>query len=576
MKRKTTLSFKMTLVFGLSIAVAASSFNILWFSNTKRNIEDQAVLNISNNSLYSARNLEMLIDNLKSFSFSVVSNPSIISELNQIDNKDYEDDFEGVNKIEKLITPMLFSQKSVSAIHIMGKNGTMYQGCKTFFYSDYYKDTIRKELQRYIDDREETKLYFLDNKNTENKIPSTISLIRTIRDPESGKTLGYTKVDIEYKLIHDLLSGVFKNPDDFYVVTQSDKEFFSSEHKEEVDLSGQGTKKMMFSGTEYVKCVSELDASDLKLIYFINNKEQAIRISNLITYNLFILAMLIFISFLFSYIISKIITKNIRIIREAMFRVADGDLDVNVDIKTDDEMKILGNSFNNMVLCLKELYERVFVLEVETKAASFRALQAQINPHFFFNTMECISFFAVSNENKKILDIIDALTKNFRYALGSSKTALLHQEIEHTKAYVTILSMRYPDKINLKLDIDESLHHIELPKLTIQPLVENSILHGILKKREAKNIIIKVKSLEQSKILISVYDDGCGIHSERLEDINKKINTVTEEVDEHIGLYNTVSRLKLLFSGKVNFNISSVENEFTEVNIIIRYSMEAG
>ena len=570
LKNKVTLRFKLTLVFGLGIAIFANSFNLLLFYNNKNAIERDTITSIQSNAFYSAKNFELLIDNLQNFSYMVASNPGIITELGQIESGSYNNNLDGINKIEKMLSLMLFAQKNIVSVYIQDIKGNTYSVHKNFLYTNYYIDVAGKQLLEYKNMGSETKLYYF--KNEKEKISDTLTFMRTIKNPDDGQIIGYVKVDTDYKLIDDLLTGVFRTENDFYLVTQNDVGFISSDNGADIELNAEPLGKIKYKNQDFIQSVNMLEYPDLKLIYVISLKEQSNRIRNLVWVNGIILLFIFVFSFLFSFITAKVMTKNIRVLREAMFRVAEGELDVNVNIKSDDEFKILGNSFNNMVMCLKGLYDRIFKLEIETKEASYRALQAQINPHFFFNTMECINYFAQSSENDKIVDTVKALTKNFRYALEGNKTVTLYDEIEHTRAYLKIISMRYADKITLDIDIDDTLYGMELPKLCIQPIVENSVLHGILKKRNAGNINITAKN-EANKAVISIFDDGIGISEEKLCEINKRLNQDNNELKTHIGLINTANRIKLFFP-RSDFIIESQENEYTAVKIVIRKKYE--
>ena len=173
------------------------------------------------------------------------------------------------------------------------------------------------------------------------------------------------------------------------------------------------------------------------------------------------------------------------------------------------------------------------------KEAELRALQTQINPHFLFNALHTISSFVRINPDKARETIIN-LSTYLRYNLeNASKHLPLRNELEQVEAYINIEKARFGDKIEVEFNIPEEIKNIELPTLIIQPLVENSIKHGILKKREGGKITIYGKA-EKNGAILTIEDNGVGIDKNIIDDIDNKI-------DKSIGLKNVHNRLKLLY-----------------------------
>ena len=173
------------------------------------------------------------------------------------------------------------------------------------------------------------------------------------------------------------------------------------------------------------------------------------------------------------------------------------------------------------------------------KEAELKALQTQINPHFLFNALHTTSFFVRKDPNKAREIIID-LSTYLRYNLENScKLVPLEMELEQVKAYFNIEKARFGDKISLNIDVDENIKNMSIPSLIIQPLVENSIKHGLLKKREGGFVNIIAKK-ENKGCLITIEDNGVGIDQ-------KIIDNLDDRIDKNIGLKNVHNRIKLIY-----------------------------
>lgn len=200
--------------------------------------------------------------------------------------------------------------------------------------------------------------------------------------------------------------------------------------------------------------------------------------------------------------------------------------------------KYLAEGLSLLISTLIEI-SRIENFKSMAKEAELRALQTQINPHFLFNALHTISSFVRIDQNKA-RDIIMDLSTYLRYNLEHSATLVpLYMELNQVNAYVNIEKARFGDKINMEIDIPNSMLEMKLPNLTIQPLVENSIKHGILKSRNGGKIIIKGKVLKNG-CKISIIDNGIGIDKNIIENIDSKIS-------KNIGLKNVHNRLKLLY-----------------------------
>ena len=303
------------------------------------------------------------------------------------------------------------------------------------------------------------------------------------------------------------------------------------------------------------------------LCTMIENSKIHAQTNSIINLVLFLGSSLLTIAILLAIIVSGSIVRPIHRLKENMIEVSKGNLNSYYHIENKDEISILGRVFNNMLDDLKNLINEVYRVEHQRRSAELRALQSQINPHFLYNTLDTIQWKSLDYNAYEVADMINALSKFFRISLSDGKEFItIADEIEHVRNYLKIQEVRYKDKMEYIINLDNSIEQYLVPKMIIQPLVENSIYHGLKPKRKKGNIEINIK-LIRSYIHIEVIDNGVGINKERLKTIQENLKNSYES--EHYGLYNVNERLKLSFKDKYTISITSKENIGTKVSILI-------
>ncbi|OQY33747.1 MAG: hypothetical protein B6241_06750 [Spirochaetaceae bacterium 4572_59] len=258
----------------------------------------------------------------------------------------------------------------------------------------------------------------------------------------------------------------------------------------------------------------------------------------------------LFISFIFASRVSKGISDPINSLVETMKKTEQGNLSFRIDNHQNNEFGILSRTYNNLLDHIQLLMSKVENDQVLIKQAELKALQAQINPHFLYNTFDSISWLIRKDKKESALNLMTALTRMFRLGLNNGKDIIsLKEEINHVKNYLIIQKIRYNNKFDYFIDVDESLSDCRVIKLILQPLVENAIYHGIKEKREKGTISIHVRE-ESGFLLLSVEDSGPGIDSSTLKNIYDTFNGVNIEEYDSYGLKNINDRIKL-FAGEI-------------------------
>ncbi|NMA64653.1 MAG: histidine kinase, partial [Clostridiaceae bacterium] len=205
------------------------------------------------------------------------------------------------------------------------------------------------------------------------------------------------------------------------------------------------------------------------------------------------------------------------------------------------------------------------------KTLELVALQSQLNPHFLFNTMETLYWKAIAftNSPNEVTQIVENLSDILRYVLDSDEeTVLLSEEVQITKSYLNIHLIRYQNSFDVIWDYPLALQDIKIAKLILQPIVENSILHGIRNKKEKSSIKIRIRQIKGS-LYITVIDSGVGMDRQTLIKLRQKLVSTSKTSSKHIGLYNTNKRIKLLYGEKYGLRILSRKGLGTSVRIIL-------
>ena len=279
---------------------------------------------------------------------------------------------------------------------------------------------------------------------------------------------------------------------------------------------------------------------------------------------------MIIVIYILSHRLSKRITKPVEELVEVTEKFAGGDFSVSYHTDSNDEMKTLAESFNTMVKEIETLVEDIHKEQENLKDAELRLLQEQINPHFLYNTLDAILWMTEAGENQKAIQIIQELSSFFRISLSKGQSEItISNEREHVKSYLEIQRYRYQDILDYEIDFDEEILKYHIQKLTLQPIVENALYHGIKNKR-GKGMIRVLGKEENDSIVFSIIDDGIGMKPEELERLRSLIaGHITDDDQSGYGMANVEKRLEMLYGGEYGMSVESEYGEGTKVLVRI-------
>lgn len=290
---------------------------------------------------------------------------------------------------------------------------------------------------------------------------------------------------------------------------------------------------------------------------------------------------LVFSSVMFSVVaawsLSKSIYTPIKKLHDVTTTITKNDLQALMTSDNVDEITELGMSFNIMIGKIKELLDSKMKEQENLKKAELRALQAQINPHFLYNTLDTIIWMAESKKTDDVVKIVTALSSFFRISLSKGMDWItIGEELERIRSYLTIQQMRYRDILNFRIEVDESVVENTVLKLVLQPLVENALYHGIKNKRQGGTIVVRAKRKGSEEVQLEVEDNGIGFTTEKLAKLRAELEDESGDIklESGFGIGNVNKRIRLYYGKPYGLTVESEYTTGTRVTLVIPAKLE--
>lgn len=409
----------------------------------------------------------------------------------------------------------------------------------------------------------------------------TFSQLISYGDMNRTTSSAVLSIDLNFNSIRELsedanlaASGYiyFISNDGEIIYHPNQREIDNGEFQEDLDGVADhvyGTYISQFAGHERLTVIQTVNQTRWRIVGVAMMDEIMDDLGSFQTALLFISAVMIIISIIATTIISKHITRPLRRLESEMRKVETGDFEVSLPQSHSIEVESLSSSFRIMVARIKVLMKRIKATEEIKRQRELDALQAKINPHFLYNTLDSVIWMAETGDNHGVVKMVSALARLFRISIAKGHDVItLSEELSHVQNYLDIQSMRYKDKFTYSITIPRELENAPTIKLIVQPIVENSIYHGIKYLQEEGRIEIKAEAVDDGiKIIIS--DNGVGMKSETAATILNPNQENTASSGNGIGLRNIDERIKLSYGEKYGLSIWSEPDEGTTVTILI-------
>lgn len=289
-----------------------------------------------------------------------------------------------------------------------------------------------------------------------------------------------------------------------------------------------------------------------------------------LTINLLAIALLmICVSMIITGFISSGLTRPLELLMNTIQKIGNGNVQLRAKIVKEDEIGELAQQFNEMLDQMEELKQKEYQTKQLLNRAEYKALQAQVNPHFLYNTLDTMASIAEIRNCPEVSHMSQSLALIFRYSLNMKDPfSTVENEIAHLKNYIYVMDMRMHDNIQYTFDVDEMTLKSKLPRLSLQPIVENAINHGLRNKRGKKKIGMQIKR-EQMDLVICIEDNGIGLDTSAINESLRKNELDFVEKGNSIGLHNINARLKMLYGNQYGMHLESMLGEGTKVFMIL-------
>lgn len=329
---------------------------------------------------------------------------------------------------------------------------------------------------------------------------------------------------------------------------------------EEIAENKSGKIKKDIDGKKMIICYDTIESTGWVSAVVIPVDSILIELASMRYFILFLGIILIILASICASFISKSITKPIDKLLVAIKKMGEGKFSTKVQVNRNDEIGNLIKKFNEMDDKISTLIEENYISSIREKEAIIMSLNIQLNPHFLYNTLNIINWIAIENNEKEISKMIISLSSMLRYtAHNNEEISDFKKDLEWLKKYIYIMQNRFEDKFSVFYEIDEDVEFYKVPKLFLQPFVENSIIHGFSMIDSGGSLKITGR-LEGEMVYFSVEDNGRGMD-------NKRIKEVMETNTDNIGIRNVNNRIKLIYGDKYGVTIQSEINRGTRITI---------
>lgn len=571
--RRNSITMKLFLIIFVLILLISGLIGIWVINDTNKIIQkemyemrSQVLKEVGNNISILLSNVETIGDNI------VVDNR--LTDILSTPESEFKSDKDIIKEKNSYVEGLLVDQvwkygkfNMKPELYIIGENGLTYST-----YSKTKYDTKNIKNEKWYDEivKANGETVLINTYKDENGIgpyKNIFKMGRLIKDLITNETLGVLIMDISETMLYDRYSDMLDYGTSIYIVDSHEK-IISSKDKRLIGTNYQHVIKQNSDNYSVTKnnmeIISNIDEYGWSIIQEVPLNIMKQVSNQIVNSTVFIIVLVSIIALIISYALSVWITKPIIEIKNKMDKVMYGDLKAKVDVDRSDEIGELQKSFNSMVMWLDSSIENIKKYEKQKRVAELSFLQAQINPHFLYNTLSGIRFLISMNKTEQAEEMLYRFTKLLRSILPkSSEMIRLEDEIENIKNYVELQKMRYPDCFEITYEIDDEINDFNVPSFILQPIVENAILYS-MEKENNKGRISLAGYKTQEGIRIIINDNGIGMSKDKVESVLKKEASVNR-----VGVINVHERIVLNYGINYGLEIDSIEGRGTKVTFIL-------
>ena len=565
-RRSLSMKTQFILYFLITAGLILIAAGSLMYANFSSLLEDE-ILNSTRTGIDSSgRQLELYIQRVKDISDLLAGNSNTCSyfEHGHDSHVPGPDDF---NDIKSMIDTAVSGSSGIETIIMVGHDGKVISSDPSIdmelsddmMQTEWYMDALSNNMPVLTSARMQE--FSMD------KDEWVLSLSREIVG-DCEENIGVLLIDFNYSEIEMILEELdlgsrgysFILNGNNEVVYHPDTRFFEDDERR---LSLVEMSEMSNNTMEQGKLIHkyEIEGTDWTLVGIASLDSIKVIRQDMVVLLWIIGSALLLIALGSGVIFSRKVASPLSELEKAMSEVETGKLEQDIDIRGSLETESIAGHYVSMIKRIRELMDEITKKEKYLRTSELNVLQNQINPHFLYNTLDTIIWAAEFQDSKKVISITKALARFFRLSLrGGSELTTVEDELDHVRQYLIIQKQRYEDKLDYEITADDGICDVQIPKLILQPIVENAIYHGI-RPKEGRGFIKIHAARENDRLVFTITDDGVGYKPGSVE--------ATDNNGSGVGIKNVDQRIKLYYGNEYGVKISADKNQGTEVKVIL-------
>lgn len=571
MKKKErffSLQYKILLFSFTIVLVSAVSVGLVSYHKSSQIMKKKVSQSNLNTVKQVGKNVEFIMNDVNNVSLNIIQHPKVRRFLKMTYAR-HPNQREKVS-VEQAITDQFGTKAFIDSVFLKSFSGIVLDTSGAL-------NPVSPSVKEKVIRREGGKTWAVDQaKDYDGTQKHVLSLVRMVKDiNQLDQNLAVLKINIAEQDISELFRENTLHENNAFMLIDQDHRILSSLNKKKIGRTltkawipengfadEKGIYESTVKGHPYVMAYYKLQHSPFFLMMTVPLSE--VLQDHLVIRNVTITVIIL--TFLLCAFLSVVFAANVlgplQKLRSLMGDLEKGNFDVRFRVTSRDEVAMLGHRFNKMSERLKELIQKVYTMRIKQKEAELKALQAQIHPHFLYNTLDTIYWMSRMENAPQSSQLVQALSKLFRSSLsGGDEMTTVQEEVRHLKHYMTIQKARYEDSIHFSVQVDDHVQQCRTVRLTLQPLVENAIFHGIEPTGRKGKVDVWIRR-EKDDLIFDVIDNGRGIDLEKVYRLMR-----SEEQRGRFGIKNVHERIQLYFGESYGLTFEHNENTGTKVRV---------
>ncbi|MCT2536678.1 sensor histidine kinase [Aquibacillus koreensis] len=574
-RTKPRLATKMVIALSLIILVSSTITGYLSYSAHLDIAEKEISKQFAQKVEQVSSRIDAKINEVYRFSDTIIFHPTVTDVLSK-SNEFKLIEYENLMNFNDILNNLKLNLDYVYSIEMTDRFRKRYKPTHSTEFQELNQSTYDK-IAEALSKTDGEMVWQRETYHTMSREYDVIVAARKIKN-EKMDVIGQLLLVFDSRQFVDVFDDVLANEDDIVnlytprgnlLYSNQDKSFLTSTDRSE---KGNNVRTEMYDGERYLLATNDSGISNFRFesamsLQGLHNKSQTIFHVSLLSGLVSLAIAILLIAFA-----SYRLLGPLKTVVSGMKSIKEGKLDTRIKVKSNDELAYLGNSFNEMIDFIQSLIKNVYQTQLDQREAELTALQAQLNPHFLYNTLDMLRSKLYLQDDFENADLVVALSQMLRYAIEpASTTTTIKDELHQINNYLTIQKSRFEEELHINMDVDDEVYDCSIVRLLLQPIVENVFVHGFRDQVDENKIHIKAYK-QQSFLMIEVQDNGCGMNQAAIEQIYQRRSR--GEKTNGIGMANVIRRIALMYDDPHRLEIESEEGKGTLVRLILPIEME--